>query len=538
MTRAAGWWAPLSGIVARHHVIVAGLVLGVLMVLGRLPPPFPFDNQATYLLNGLAEAGFGNLSGDWTANAQTPFVVFSAIIRGLAAIGFLNGTYLLGGVLVCVFAVACTTLFSWCRDGQGRSPAAIELFALLLLAMALHDGFMVLMLRGMAGQYTLGLYLQPSEFGVLLILSVALFVARRPLSPYLLAALAGVFHQSYLLIGAVLVAAFASWDLVFERRVKSALAGAAAALAIAAPMAWFSYAEFVSADPATIEAAQRILSEFRFPHHALPAQWFDRIQALKLVIMALAIALSWFLNRRLAFVMTMTAGLGGLLTGLALLIDSHAVYLLFPWRVTTVLMPLAAVVMLASVVRLAIDGRLGALLSRPGVRTAMAACAVLIAAVGCSQRLATLEAVETGAETAWITGQDRERDYQALLRFARANAAQGQTYLHNPLRYFSFRIRAGQPTYVDFKSHPYRSDQVVQWWDRQLWAHRIFIGGRACSPALVAEIGSAGITHVIIDRRRDALDADHMLECLAGNGAAPTMVHDNPTYRVIALSSP
>ena len=61
---------------------------------------------------------------------------------------------------------------------------------------------------GVADQRMLGPVFQPSTFGVLLVLSVFLFLDRKPLFAGLCAALAAIVHPTYLLASGMLTASY------------------------------------------------------------------------------------------------------------------------------------------------------------------------------------------------------------------------------------------------------------------------------------------------------------------------------------------
>ena len=153
----------LSTAIDRNKDVAIVLFLSLLLYLGLFPLYFPFDNQSTYLLSGLASSGYGNLSEDWVSNTKTPFFLFSRIIAALSDIGFLGGIRFLSFLLAVVFSTSSLMIFRHCRPDAESSRSASLMFVLILLTVAIYDQFM---LRGMAGQYVLGMYLQPSEFGV------------------------------------------------------------------------------------------------------------------------------------------------------------------------------------------------------------------------------------------------------------------------------------------------------------------------------------------------------------------------------------
>lgn len=522
--------ARLVAVLRANEVLGGSLFLSLVIYVGVLPPDFPVDNQNTYLLSGLAGSGYGHLSADWMSTTKSPFLVFAWLVRGLDAIALIPGTLIVSYLLALVFSLGCVTVFRSRDVGSAGGWGPLCLFILMLSVIASHDIFM---LRGMAGQYLLGMYLQPSEFGVLMVLSVALFAAGRSISPYVWAALASIFHPSYLLPGAFLVLAFASHQLLLGKKPKDAIIGSVIALAIVSPVLWYSYAQFQPSDAEAFRTAQAIIAEWRIPHHAIPAHWFDATQVLNLIVITLGTGLAAFFNKRLVYVMIVAALLGLLGTLAAVLIGSNAVYLLFPWRISTVLMPLATVAMVVGIVRILVDGRLGTILSAPSARAVMVGLTVAVAATSFAANLNSVELVE--GDEAVALPQHRDAGYAALVQHVRARAAADQIYLHNPFRFASFRIRTGMPVFVDVKSHPYRDDEVLEWWRRMSWATEVFEGRRPCDAALLDEMRRQGITHIILDPAHDDIDASGLRACIRGAGQAVVSEGEFGRYTLIRL---
>lgn len=522
--------AALGGLADEKTLL--GIFLSLVIFFGGFPFLFPFDNQNTYLLQGLASSGYGFLSEDWLSGTRSPFFLFSEIVRGFNTIGFLEGLHILEFFLILGFAASALIIFECSLSIDGSNGSVRYLYVFIVSVLCLHSPFTI---EGMADQYVLGKYLQPSEFGVLLVLSVAAFVAEKPLWPYVLAAAAGMFHQSYLLPGAFLVVTFVSYDAVLRGRIGSAAIGAGLALAIASPVLLYSVVNFFPSDGETFRLSREILAEARIPHHALPSIWFDETQLLKLLFITLGIGLSYFVNRRLTYVMTLTALLGAAASGVALLADSNALYLLFPWRISTVLMPLASIVMAIRVAGLALDHRLPALIPGFLARGVMIGLIAAVAGLSFADRLRASDPQSAQEPGSASMLQSREAEYLALVEFVRGTGTMGELYLHNPVRFESFRIRSGMPVFVDLKSHPYRDAEVVEWWRRLHWAWDLFLGGRGCEHALIEEMRDQRITHVIVDKARDGIDADGLLDCLGRYGARPVPIYRNNLYDVIRL---
>lgn len=526
----------------------AGLLFAGCLYIATVALAQPVDNQFTYFLPGMAAADYGYLSEDWQASAGSPFVVFNAIITGLQAIDFLVGVRVIEVLLVLAFALSAQILLQAARPAVPQGRNAPYLLALLLLLICL---FLPMMMHGHAGQRLLGMsdraihgtflkptyfgmYLQPSEFGILLILAVAMFVARARRWPYVLAAATGVLHQSYLLSGAFLVSAFLAWDVLVSRRWQDALAGGAMALLIAMPIVIYSAARFGAGDPELMARATAILAEIRIPHHAMPTHWFDRVEALKIVVEICGTALAFCVNRRLGFVMAIALGLQLVATAAAMLADSHSLYLMFPWRISTVLMPLAMIATGISLVRAGLSSPVAGHLAGPIARIVLIALLAAPALFVFTQRVE--EFAVRSSEDGGSVAQFRDADYLAMIAAVRGDGGPGQVYLHDPGRYASFRLLSGLPAFVDLKSHPYRAMGVIEWWDRYVWAQRIFSGERDCDAALVAEIRARGITHVIIDSTTDQIEVEPLMACLNRFAQGAVRVHEIGPYSVVRLS--
>jgi di/tricarboxylate transporter len=82
--------------------VLALFFFGCAMFYGAYTqPPLFSGNQNTYFLKGIADSGFGFLSGDWLANQTDPVPVFSALVRLIETHGSAWNFYVLLSALVC-----------------------------------------------------------------------------------------------------------------------------------------------------------------------------------------------------------------------------------------------------------------------------------------------------------------------------------------------------------------------------------------------------------------------------------------------------
>jgi hypothetical protein len=231
----------------------------------------------------------------------------------------------------------------------------------------------------------------------------------------------------------------------------------------AVPAVAYALFTFGSPNPHTFAESQRILAEVRLPHHATIERWFALPDALQLAWIGLGLVL---LRRSpLLVVLLIAAAAGVALTLLQYATGGHTFALLFPWRISAVLVPVATAVILARVAAHLTDTRPVSL-------------------------IAGLAIVGLTAGGAWIMasgiGYGTDEAEEELLEYVRAHAGPNDVYLLPvnipavgtgrgtasttftppprpkpgtnliPVDLQRFRLITGAAIYVDFKSVPYR----------------------------------------------------------------------------------
>jgi hypothetical protein len=516
------------------------LLWAVLFAVAHTQGPLFYSNQNQYLLHGLAEGGLPYLDHDWLATTRDPTPVFSALVAFTYRHLNLNWLYVDYFLLLGVYFVSLVKLC----DALPYTPrAGVARFGFLTLLVAVHAAAARLASAwllgvdypwyfqcGVANQYILGPGLQPSAFGILLITSLAAFVHGRPALAAALVALTATLHATYLLPGAMLTLAYMHVLWWGGRRRAAVLLGAGTLVAVL-PVVAYSAIVFAPTSPGQFAEAQRLIAEMRIPHHAQMSRWLDRIAAAQVAWVGLALVL--VRGTKLFPVLAIPAGIGLALSVVQAATGSPGLALLFPWRVSAVLVPVATAVVLAR-----LFGWLARLSPGP-VRLAWGAfTAVLIAvtAGGVAISYAGL-------------GYAMSQDELPLLEYVRTHKQPGDVYLIPvsvpktqgvargtasttflpPPRATPrtaliavdlqrFRVLTGAPIYVDYKSIPYKDVDVLEWYRRlqlvQDW-YKVKDWGRVRD-----ELVREGVTHVVVPADRD--EGTQSLE----------RVYDDGVYRV------
>jgi len=326
---------------------------------------------------------------------------------------------------------------------------------------------------------------------VLLVASIACFVYGKEFAAILFAALAAALHPGYILHAGVLAASYMI-ILAGERR-----PGRAAGLGILAgllilPLILYVFLALGPGSPQLNARARSILVEERISHHALVSVWLGRGALIQFALILTGIGAS-YRSRRLFRVLVLGLCAGFLLTLLQVISGSTWLALLFPWRISTWLVAICSAVLLArlSAGAVWIIDRLPPQWLRPSCNTAVIGLSFLFLAgsgfFGVRKTLAPppSDPVAAGAQ---------------------ANSSPGQTYLI-PLEYQSFRLTSGLPVFIDWKSHPFRAAEVVEWYRRVQLARAFYRAGSGeeAAGALAAIAGEAEITHVIVEREQGHL---------------------------------
>jgi hypothetical protein len=221
--------------------------------------------------------------------------------------------------------------------------------------------------------------------------------------------------------------------------------------------------------------ARQILVDFRIPHHALVSQWLDATAVVKILLVILALYL--VRKRRIFWILIIPALLSVVLTLAQVITGNLSLALLFPWRVSILLLPLAVTLILVRI----LDWVMPFITTRAGLfRFASLALIGITVIVG---------GIRFGLDLERKAGVPERGLYQ----FVNQHKLPGEVYLI-PVKMQDFRLESGAPVYIDFKSIPYKDVEVLEWYQRNLLANRFY---QKPDCAMLPELITQGITNVI-----------------------------------------
>ncbi|NBY01673.1 MAG: hypothetical protein EBQ87_06785 [Planctomycetes bacterium] len=485
--------------------------------------PLYYSNQNQYFLHGFSKARVGYLEKDWLGNTTDPTPLFSELV--CFSISWINEYifYLYYAILQGIFLFCAWIIYQRKSKTYNLEISHYAFFSAIFILLnsaalrwlsyrLLGQDYPWFLQAGVAGQYILGAMFQPSNFGVFLLLGLSLFLIGKHVSATVFTCLAGILHTTYLLSGAFIIIGFQLY-LVLDGRIKKAMLIGILALLLVMPSVFYAAGNFQPSTTEGFKEAQEFLVKFRLPHHCLPSLWLDWVAWLQIIWIILSILL---LRKQKEFTILLVPFLlGTLLTILQVLTQNNTLALLFPWRISSVLVPLATMLILSESMVLFIRYFPKFNPFFPSVVTI-----VLLAFLGIAIPVLKIGFVINENENsllAHIKNHKAKDDLYMipvnipnLAATTRGSLSSDFKPLRKkttdtrivPIDMQRFRLYAQAPLYVDFKAIPYKDADVLDWHKRLLraqdWQKRLLDSE---TPKLIKELREEHITHIVTNAK-------------------------------------
>jgi hypothetical protein len=258
------------------------------------------------------------------------------------------------------------------------------------------------------------------------------------------------------------------------------------ALALILPVLLYTWLYLGDASPESGARAMAILVHERIPFHSLPEVWLNKTAFVQMGLMTAGLILAW--RTRLFPVMALLALGGAAFTLVQMTTHSDSLAMIAPWRVSVLLVPLATALVLDRTVTLLLAG-----LEKLKLPAApVLGLAALALAAYCVYRGVEFQQLK-------IENYRFQKVAQAF-NYVKLHKQSGEIYLVPPTdsEFDDFRLFTGAPTYITWKSHPYRDTEVLEWYRRVQQAKQFYESPDDQACRLLGDLaGSEGITHVV-----------------------------------------
>lgn len=494
----------LNKFISNNYSLLSAFLLIIVFGISYTQSPLYTSNQNTYLLHGLANGNMGFLSYDWMANTTDPFPVFSLLVSltysNASTFFFYIYYVIIIGVFIC--SIMGITSIVWGIDRSHRE--CLTYFVVITSICSTAFGSLSnkligvnlsnIVQGGVAGQYILGSVFQPSTFAVFLLLSVYTFLRNKPFISVLFLGVAANLHASYLLSAAALTLSYMTIIIIEDKQYRKALLIGFLSLIVVAPLVTYLFLSFASTSAEIMSQAQSILVDYRIPHHAKVGVWFGKSTLIKLAIVSCALLV--LRKNRIWLVLLIPFFTSLSLTLIQVLTESKFLALLFPWRISSFLVPLSSFVLAAGAVSF-IFHRYAQVISnyRKAINLSLITALVLL--------------FLSGIFISYLKYKNHNNaDFIPMMNFVTATKMKDDIYLI-PTGLERFRLQTGARILVDKKTHPYKDVEVIDWYNRIQIANKFFTGSTESQCDVLKDISSRyGVNHVIISNKENLLNCD------------------------------
>jgi hypothetical protein len=340
----------------KHNRFALHLLMGFLLTIIYPMQDLFSGNQNVYFLWGMADLLPIAFEHDPLLNSPDPYPVFSWLIS-VFPVQFI-------GIWTTLIYVLLNAVYSFSLFGLADQIANIyrlksRLISFATIFLVLHTSpiwgtyFNLVSgsdLRwvwdsGIAEQGVLRGYLQPSVFGVFLLLSFYLATRKNFTTAILAVAPAVMIHANYLFLGGILTLLY----LIKARFEKKTFLASILLFTAVLPYAIYLTNNFLFLDnESTAAIAQSVMEGYDSNIHINPANWLNEKLFIQLFVLFLGLMLVWQTSWRNLFASVL--GVVITLTVLAYATGNTTLISLNPWRFSVLLIPVAVSVTVAKFV--------------------------------------------------------------------------------------------------------------------------------------------------------------------------------------------
>lgn len=436
------------------------LLNGLLFTFVYSFTPFFTGTQNSYFLQGLAQAGYGLLEYDWLVGTTDSKPFFSFLVEVVYELTDVYGFYVLYVLFLGIYINGIINIINYVTYGFFRKNRFYRL-SLLTLLLLLHSSILHLLFdqlgfqiksvfpEGLARQTVIDHYFQSQTFGVFLLLSIVLLLRKKYNLSVIAASFAALIHISYMLPAALITLTCMALIFFEGKNIVKAFSVGLLSLLLVSPILLYTIHTLMPLS----EQAKVILYDFRIPHHANPHYWSLSRTIIKVIFMLLAILMvrerkPLFILYGSLFVFSM------FLTFIQIITDSKGLALMFPWRISVILLPLAICLISAMPLKLLLTSLEKKILNDRILIAGLYILIGILAGGGCMISAKKFDV-------------NRRFDASLLETVNQMRLPRNKSFcILIPSELEDFRLTTGLPIYVDHKSHPYRSDELEEWYER------------------------------------------------------------------------
>lgn len=413
------------------------IFFSISIAFSMMQVPLFYSNQNTYLIKAVTYFSNSSLEHDWMANQSSYLFLFDLLIGLILQINAIL-IYFLYWTLISIFFFYLFKFSKLINVKANQLNTSLFFFSLFCL------DFFLNLLDGIAGQTILERALIPSIFGVFLIIGIVFFLENKLYKATFFVISAAYFHPTYLLHSIIIILSFVI--IIFKKeQFRNIINLISISVLIFTPLIIFLYYFALSADNELLKNGQQILIS-RIPHHTLFSYWDKKDFILKIIFFLLALLLVRK-NQRLFLILLLAFIFSSFFSLIAQYSKNPTMLLMFGHRFTVWIVPVSiAIVLFKSINYIVINKFI--LLHEVVINNLIKLFFIALTIIGFSYT---------------IFGHFSKNN--ELFNFLE-NLDYSNGSLLIPKEFENIRLNAKTPIFVDYKSHPFKADEVVEWYER------------------------------------------------------------------------
>lgn len=453
------------------------------------------SNQNTKFLHGFTNAGHGFLENDWLSNTWDPLFAFTALVRFTYEYLSPFYFYIYYYVLLSLYFIFVIRIISKVVDINKNSYSMLifaTVFVFIHSALlsqisleAIGISLTRLLTFGFAYQYMFNHYFQPSVFGILILISLYYFIDKKYFVAVVFSSAAMVLHSAYFLHAALLTIIYMAYAYVETKRLFQSFFIGLLSLFIVLPVVINSLQHFESVQPEIQAQARKIVVDYIIPFHSIPKNWFSVAEVFKIAITIAGIIV--VRRNRISSVLIVFFLVAILFTFIDFIFPNNTLRFMAPWRLSVIFYPLALLLLIGYLVK-----------QTTWLHRHKKCCGIvsLVLLAGC---------LAFGVFHQFhLADKHEKRVYSGLMNYIKQNKKEGNTYFIPPY-IDDFRLYTGASIFVNSKSHPYRSKEIIEWFNREQYARQFYMDKTVDMDDIEKLASTYDITHVVLHAQQQTL---------------------------------
>lgn len=486
-------------VMPRSMKFIYGLLGCLIFCLSHTQFILYHSNQNTKFLHGLANAGFGFLENDWLSNTWDPLFAFSTLVRFTYEYLSPFWFYIYYYVLLSLYFIFIIRIISKLFNIKKYSYTMLTFTAVFVFmhSALLHTisseitgvSLTRLFTFGFAYQYIFNHYFQPSVFGIFIIISLYYFIDKKYFIAVVFSSAAMVLHSAYFLHAALLTIIYMIYAYAETKRLFISFFIGLLSLFIVMPVVINSLQHFESVSPEIQTQARKIVVDYIIPFHSIPKNWFSLAEVFKIAITIIGIMV--VRRNKISSVLVVFFLIAILFTSVDFVFPNNTIRFMAPWRLSVIFYPLALLLLIGYMVK-----------NIQWMHRHKQFCGIvsMVLLAGC---------LTFGVFHQYhLVKKHENRIYSQLMDHIKQNKKEGSIYFIPPY-IDDFRLYTGVSIFINSKSHPYRSKEIIEWFNREQYAKRFYKDKKIDMDTIEKLASTYNITHLVLHKEQQIQEDKH-----------------------------